>query len=227
MTVKVNPNYKATLVILNDIEDHGLVQFNPEHADEEFIENFLEFEESFTHSFVDVIKKLGQLEKEFNDMTVFAIYSELSYIISHLEVIKKILKAVINPSMLKGGFNSDTTLEQMIKRICNKMQYSEKLKNSIRGLFLIDFGTAIEYQHFLIYKNNELLIHPKDKKLQKYLHIEDLYDYSLQVIAILNAMIDWSNGKEPQTDKKIQGFDMINDLINQVKVLDDKLNKIA
>ena len=227
MTVKVNPNYKATLVILNDIEDHGLVQFNPEHADEEFIENFLEFEESFTHSFVDVIKKVGQLETEFNDMTVFAIYSELSYIISHLEVIKKILKAVINPSMLKGGFNSDTTLEQMIKRICNKMQYSEKLKNSIRGLFLIDFGTAIEYQHFLIYKNDKLLIHPKDKKLKKYLHIEDLYEYSLQVIAILNAMIDWSNGKEPQTDKKIQGFDMINDLINQVKVLDDKLNKIA
>ena len=94
-------------------------------------------------------------------MTVFAIYSELSYIISHLEIIKKILKAVINPRMLKGGFNSDTTLEQMIKKICNKMQYSEKLKNSIRGLFLADFRDAIVHQHYLINRKGELIIFPQ------------------------------------------------------------------
>jgi hypothetical protein len=84
---------------------------------------------------VNVIKTLDSSEKDHDNMSVFAIYSELSYIISHLEVITKILKAVINPTMIKSGFNDFTTLEQMIKKIYNKMQYSEKLKNSIKGSF--------------------------------------------------------------------------------------------
>ncbi len=227
MTVKINPNYKATLVILNDVEAHELVQFNPEYADEEFFENFLEFEEAFTHSFVNVIKTLDSSQKDHDNMSIFTIYSELSYIISHLEVITKILKAVINPTMIKSGFNDFTTLEQMIKKICNKMQYSEKLKNSIRGLFLVDFKNAIENQYFLIHKNGNLVIYPKDEKMKKYLNIEDLHDYSSQAIAILNAMIDWSNGQETSIDKKTQGLDLVQDLLNQVKLLDDKLNKLA
>jgi hypothetical protein len=227
VTVKINPNYKATLVILNDVEAHELVQFNPEYADEEFFENFLEFEEAFTHSFVNVIKTLDSSEKDHDNMSVFAIYSELSYIISYLEVITKILKVVINPTMIKNGFNDFTTLEQMIKKIYNKMQYSEKLKNSIRGLFLVDFKNAIDNQYFLIHKNGNLVIYSKDEKMKKYLNIEDLYDYSLQVIAILNSMIDWSNGQETSVDEKTQGLDLVQDLINQVKLLDGKLNKLA
>ena len=227
MTVKVNPNYKATLVILNDIEDHELVQFNPEYADEEFFENFLEFEESFTHSFMNVIKTLDPSNRDYDDMSVFAIYSELSYIVSHLEVIKKILKAVINTTKIKSGFNDFTTLEQMIKKICNKMQYSEKLKNSIRGLFLLDFKNAIDNQYFLIQKNGKLVIYPRDKKMKEYLNMEDLHDYSLQVIAILNAMIDWSNGSETSVDERTTELYLIQDLVNQVKLLDNKLNKLA
>ena len=107
------------------------------------------------------------------------------------------------------------------------MQYSEKLKNSIRGLFLVDFKNAIEYQNYLIHKNGNLVIYPKDEKMKKYLNIEDLYDYTLQVIAILDAMINWSNGKEIPVDEKTQGLDLVQDLINQVKLLDDKLNKLA
>jgi len=116
VTVKVNSNYKATLVILNDIEDHELVQPNPESVDEEFFENFLEFEESFTHSFMNVIRTLDPSKRDYDDMSVFTIYSELSYIISHLEVIKKILKSVINPAKIKSEFNDFITLEQMIKK---------------------------------------------------------------------------------------------------------------
>jgi hypothetical protein len=63
--------------------------------------------------------------------------------------------------------------------------------------------------------------------MKKYLNIEDLYDYSSQVIAILNAMIDWSNGQETSVDEKTQGLDLVQDLINQVKLLDGKLNKLA
>jgi len=112
VTVKINPNYKATLVILNDVEAHELVQFNPEYADEEFFENFLEFEEAFTHSFVNVIKTLDSSQKDHDNMSIFTIYSELSYIISHLEVITKILKAVINPTMIK----SDLMILQHLNR---------------------------------------------------------------------------------------------------------------
>ena len=63
--------------------------------------------------------------------------------------------------------------------------------------------------------------------MKKYINIEDLYDYYSQVIAILNAMIDWSNGQETSVDEKTQGLDLVQDLINQVKLLDGKLNKLA
>jgi len=63
--------------------------------------------------------------------------------------------------------------------------------------------------------------------MKKYLNIEDLCDYSSQVIAILNAMIDWSNGQETSVDEKTQGLDLVQDLINQVKLLDGTLNKLA
>ena len=101
------------------------------------------------------------------------------------------------------------------------------MKNSIKGLFFVDFKNAIENQYFLIYKNANLVIYSKDEKMKKYLNIEDLYDYSLQVIAILNSMIDWSNGQETSVDEKTQRLDLVQDLINQVKLLDGTLNKLA
>ena len=63
--------------------------------------------------------------------------------------------------------------------------------------------------------------------MEKHLNIEDLYDYSLQVIAILNAMIDWSNGKENPVDEETQKLDVVQDLLTQVKALDDKLRKLS
>ena len=63
--------------------------------------------------------------------------------------------------------------------------------------------------------------------MKKYLNIEDLYDYSSQVIAILNVMVDWLNGEETSVDEKTQGLDLVQDLINQVKLLDGTLNKLA
>jgi hypothetical protein len=44
--VSHDPNYKATFVILDDFEVHGLVQFNKEYHDEEFFKNFIEFEKA-------------------------------------------------------------------------------------------------------------------------------------------------------------------------------------
>jgi len=225
--VSNDPNYKATLILLDDFEVHGLVQFNKENYDEKYFKNFLEFQKAFTHSFGELVGKLDPFANGYENLIMFAIYSELCFIVSHLDIMNSFLKIIINPQKIKGGFNDETTLGMFIKKICNKMQYSEKLKNSIRGLFLVDFKNAIENQYFLIYKNGNLVIYPKDEKMKKYLNIEDLHDYSSQVIAILNAMIDWSNGQETSVDEKTQGLDLVQDLINQVKLLDGKLNKLA
>ena len=75
-------------------------------------------------------------------MTNFIIYSELSFINSHLDAIKKFLKIIINPIKLDKGFGKDTTLQQMIGRIYKKMNYNQKLQKSIERLFLLDFRKA-------------------------------------------------------------------------------------
>ena len=112
------------------------------------------------------------------------------------------------------------------------MQYPEKLKNSIRGLFLVDFSNAINEQHYLIYKNGDLVIYP-NSELKRQLNIKDLVDYSLQVMTIFDAMLDWSDGKEKPIGKKpidqrTRMIDnVIKDLIKQVEGLDKKLDRIS
>jgi len=220
-------NYRATLVILNDVEAHGMVQFNKAYCDEDFFKNFLDFEKSFSNSIHKLVSKSNTFQENNPEMTVFTIYSELSYIISHLDVINKFLKVVINPSMLKGGFDESTALHQMITKICNKMQYSEKLKKSIRGLFLVDFRNAISTQQYMIYKNDDLVIYPKDDALKKHFNIKDLADYSLQVMTMLEAMIDWSNGGKKSVDSSTNAlYSLVNDMKKQVELLDKKLDRL-
>lgn len=217
-------NYRATLVILNDIESHGLVQFNEQYCDEEFFKNFLEFEKDFSNSFHNVAHSLGSQNHE---TMVFTIYSEMSFIMSHLDVINKFLKIVVNPAKLKGGFDENTSLYQMITKICNKMQYSEKLKNSIRGMFLLGFRNAITTQQYRIYQNDDLVIFPNDENLKKHFSIKDLTDYSLQVMSMLEAMIDWSNGEKKSTDNSTNAlYSLVGDMKRQVELLDKKLDRL-
>lgn len=223
-----DPNYKATLVLLDDFEVHGLVQFNKENFDEEYFKNFLEFQKAFTHSFGELVGKLDPFANGYENLIMFAIYSELCFIVSHLDIMKIFLKIVINPQKIKGGFNDETTLGMLIKKICNKMQFSEKLKNSVRGLFLEDFRDAITHQNYLIYKNANLVIYPNDEKLKKHLNLEDLYNYSLQVMAIFDAMIDWSNGPNSTSDRPATELDrIVDDFKKQVETLDRKLEKLS
>ena len=223
-----NPNYKATFLILNDIEKHDLIQFSKEYFDEEYFRNFLDFQKAFTFSFAEIIKKLDPLDKKYESLSMFAIYSESSYIISHLNMMKIFLKIIINTSKIKGEFNDSSLFSILIKKICNKMQYSEKLKNSVLGLFLEKFQTAIISGKYIISKNGHLIIYPNDKLLTQNISIETLYDYSLQVMAIFDAMIDWSNGKKKSVEKKTGSFDeLIHDFKKQVEILDEKLNNLA
>ena len=231
--MSLDPNYKAIFVILNDIESHELIQFNKEYLDEEFFENFVEFEKAFSHSIDEVFRKLNTFQTNHEEIVIFAVYSELSFINFHLEAIKKILKIIINSSKIKGGFDNNTTLEQMIKRICNKMQYPEKLKKSIKGLFLVDFTEAISHQEYRIYKNGSLVIYPKDEKMKKILNINDLVNNASQVTTMFDAMLDWSDGKQ-KTDRKVKTNEKtkgllktVKDLIEQIESLDKKLDGLS
>lgn len=224
--MSLDPNYKAVLVILKDVEAHGMVQLNKEYQDEDFFQNFIEFKKAFSHSMSELVSKLDTFQTKSEEMIIFTVYSELSYINSHLEIIKKFLKTIINPKKV-GGFDEDTTLEEMIKKICNNMQYSEKLKNAIRGLFLADFRDAIAHQHYLLDKKGELIIYPQEERKQV-LTLKDLADKALQIMEIFDAMLDWANGKTRTENKKTQALDeIVGDLTNQVDVLDKKLDKLS
>jgi hypothetical protein len=215
-------------MILNDIEAKGLVQFNKEYHDEEFFRNFIQFKKAFSHSMGELINKLDSFQTKQDEMNIFTTYSELSYINSHLDAIKKFLKIIINPIKLEEGFGKNTTLEQMVKRICKEMNYSEKMQNSIQGLFLLDFSNAITQQQYRINKAGEIVIYPNDKKIKRHLNIKDLADYSMQAAEILDAMLDWSNGKTRTVNKKPEILDeIVSDLTKQVQALDKKLDNLS
>ena len=214
-------------MILKDIESRGLVQFNKEYLDEEFFKNFIKFRKSFSHSMSELISKLDTFETKNEEMSNFIIYSELSYINSHLDAVKKFLKIIINPIKLDEGFGKDTTLEQMVKRICKKMNYTDKLQNSIKGLFLLEFREATTQQHFVIEKTGNLVINHKDENKMQ-LNIKDLADHSSQAMEILAAMFDWSNGKTQEPEKSSDGLDnLVSDLTKQVQELDKKLDSLS
>lgn len=217
-------NYQAVLVILNDIEAKGLYKFNKEYHDEKFFINFIEFEKSFTNSFEKVIQKIDAFETEKDEIVFFTVYSLMSYVNSHLQVFEKFLKIIINSAMIKGSFDEDTQLSQMIRKICNKMQYTEKLKNSIRGLFLVDFRDAIAHQKYII-KDGAITIYPKDQREQ--ITLNELYDDALQVRSMFHAMLDWADATEKPKTKKTILDNTINDLIHQVNTLDKKLDRLS
>lgn len=223
-----DPNYKATLMILNDIESQGLIHFNKEYHDEGFFRNFIQFRKAFSHSMSELISKSETFQTKQEEMNMFTTYSELSYINSQLDAIKKFLKTIINPIKLDEGFGKDSTLEQMVKRICKKMNYSEKMQNAINGLFLLDFKNAITQQQYRIHESGEMVIYPNDKKIKKHLNIKDLADNSKQAAEILDAMFDWSNGKVRTEDEKPEILDdIVNDLTKQVQELDKKLDNLS
>lgn len=222
-----DPNYKATIVILDDIEKFGLIQFNKKYCDEEFFKNFIDFQTSFSNSISRIVSNLDPFENSYEEMLVFTIYSQLSYINAHFIMINLFLKIITNSTKLKGGFDENTVLSNMVKKICNKMQYPEKLKKSIRGLFLQDLRDAISNQQYLIDKNGVLVIYPKNPTMKKNLSIKDLADYSLQMMSIFDAMMDWANGKNSKNKKEVKLENVVYDLLNQVGILDKKLKKLS
>lgn len=222
-----DPNYRATFVILNDLEVHELIKVNTEYLDEGFFKNFTEFQKIFSHFFSELIEKMDLFQTKRDEIILFTIHSELYFIRYHLEAMKKFLKIIINPAKIKGDFDENILLSQMIEKICNKMQYAEKLKNSIKGLFLSNFESAVTSQQYLISENGCLILYPHDELLKKNLNLNDLYDDSVQVRAIFDAMVNWSNGISKSTNKKNDVLDIVKGLVKQVEDLDVKLTRLS
>ena len=64
--------------------------------------------------------------------------------------------------------------------------------------------------------------------MKKYLNIKDLVDDALQVMTILDAMLNWSNGKVKPIDKKTEALDaVVRDFTKQVEELDKKLDRLS
>ena len=108
------------------------------------------------------------------------------------------------------------------------MNYSEKMENAIHGLFLLNFSDAITQQQYRIFKSGEMIIHPDNDKMKNILNIKDLADRTRQATEILEAMLDWSNGKILTINEKPERLDeIVKDLTKQVQALDNKLDKLA
>ena len=100
-----DPNYKATLLILNDLESKGLIQFNKEYHDKEFFRIFMQIRKAFLHSISELISKLDSFLTKQDKINLFLTFSESSYINLHLDAIKKFLKIIINSLKLEEGFD--------------------------------------------------------------------------------------------------------------------------
>ena len=66
-----DPNYKATLLILNDIESKGLIRFNKEYHDEEFFRNFMQVKKAFSYSISELISKLDSFQTKQDEINLF------------------------------------------------------------------------------------------------------------------------------------------------------------
>ena len=64
--------------------------------------------------------------------------------------------------------------------------------------------------------------------MKKHLNIRDLADLSMQASEILEAMLDWSNGKAKNRNEKEEMLEeIVGDLKKQVQSLDEKLDNLS
>ena len=108
-------------------------------------------------------------------------------------------------------------------------QIKNELKKVVKGEIFDDKETLKKYSRdaslFEVWP--KLIIYPKDANMEKHLNIKDLTDNALQVMAILDAMLDWANGKGKSEYKKTEALDkVVKDLTKQVEALDKKLDRL-
>jgi len=193
---------EASLHFFNTIEERGLYEYNSEYYDTEFFVNFRDSMLAYRDSFaeVDTLEKFSIATKE--QMEIFKIISFVNFINMNLEVVKKYLKVLIKNGNDGIEFDENTTLGQIIKKTCNKIDYSEELKNATFDLFCVDFRNAIAHQHYLI-SEKEIVIYPKDDVKKKTYEVQDLVSLSYQVSGLYNTITEFADKKAEEKFRKL------------------------
>lgn len=219
-------SHKDTLHFMNTIDEEGLFHYNYEYIGKEFLNNFSKFTKAFGNTYSELGKKVTDFETEHDQVMIFFIYSEVSFVITNLELVKKLLKYLVNPTLLKDGFDEDTTLGQMVYKICKKLRYSDKLWDATFDLFHVDFRNAIAHQHYLISKDG-ITIYPNNEEKERDYSIEQLKEDSSNVQGVLEAIGEFMNEKSAGMDAIAEENERrTKELMKQKEELDKKLRDL-
>ncbi len=202
--------------------DRGLYHYNTDNFDEEFSDNFMDFTLTFSNVFYEIGKKYHLLETSDDDLLVFASYIQMSFIVSHLEAIKGLLKLVVNPKLLERGIGDGTTLGQMITGICKKLECDKKTWKAHEDLFYVKFRNAIAHQNYHLSKDG-LTIFPKDETQKRTFRSVDLIEVAQDVAGIFNGLTEFTIRKLKRTGDKADKIDKIaEELLKRNEELDRK-----
>jgi len=182
----------SAMLFLNTIKDANLLCWNKKFIDEEYYDNFVNFENDFEYVFTKIEDdgKNVDNEEEKRKNLVFSIYVRYNYVVSHLEILNKLLKILVcqKPNL---KFNEGTTLPQMITMICEKIKCSKQTIKITKESFYTDFRNAIAHHSFLISEHG-ITIHPNDIKKKMTYDIFDLQELNVHVKGLLSGFNEFA-----------------------------------
>ncbi len=190
---------KSAMVFLSDLKDDKLICWNRVSLEEEeFYANFLNFQKDFESVFIKIesdSKNIADREK-LRQNTVFRIYVRYNYVISHLEVINKLLKLMVcNKSKLE--YKKQTTLPQLISMIFDNLGHSENWSERTKETFHPKFKNAIAHHAFLITEDG-ITIYPDDVKKKETYDIFALQELDAHVKGLISGFVEFANSEKAE-----------------------------
>ncbi|TFH02579.1 MAG: hypothetical protein E4G77_01965 [Nitrosopumilus sp.] len=196
-----NDGKKSAMVFLSDLKDDKLICWNRVSLeDEEFYANFLNFQKDFESVFTKIesdSKNITDGEK-LRQNTVFRIYVRYNYVISHLEVINKLLKLMVCKKS-KLEYKKQTTLPQLISMICDNLGHSENWSERTKETFHPKFKNAISHHAFLITEEG-ITIYPDDVKKKETYDIFALQELDAHVKGLISGFVEFANSEKAEHD---------------------------
>ncbi len=190
---------KSAMVFLSDLKDDKLICWNRVSLEEEeFYANFLNFQKDFESVFIKIesdSKNIADREK-LRQNTVFRIYVRYNYVISHLEVINKLLKLMVCKKS-KLEYKKQTTLPQLISMICDNLGHSENWSERTKETFHPKFKNAIAHHAFLITEDG-ITIYPDDVKKKETYDIFALQELDAHVKGLISGFVEFVNSEKAE-----------------------------
>jgi hypothetical protein len=190
---------KSSMVFLSDLKDDKMICWNRVSLEEEeFYANFLDFQKDFESVFTKIeLESKSTTDKEkLRQNTVFMIYVRYNYVISHLEIINKLLKLMICKKP-KLEYKKQTTLPQLISMICDSLGHSENWSERTKETFHPKFKNAISHHVFLITEDG-ITIYPDDIKKKETYDIFALQELNAHVQGLLSGFVEFANGEKAE-----------------------------